>query len=173
MKLEEKYASSHKDLPVKLFLASGEDDHLTIGAKKFVEKLKSRKYPGLKFGELYTKNGNHGTIQPSAYIEGLRFVLDPAIDLSPEKFKRLAGTYIDGDNKYKLTYNGGKFLTFDNVPISYDEPLVEWSKLYPLSDSTFIAKGWPGKFGFGGDLSSPAKTFTFNLSGKTITAKRQ
>ena len=102
MKYEGEFAATHKDLPVKLFLASGGDDHLTIRAKEFAEKFKSRKYANLKYNELYTINGNHGTIQPSAYIEGLRFVLDRAIELSADKFKRLAGTYVAGD---KNIYN--------------------------------------------------------------------
>ena len=170
---EEEYAAHHDDFPVKLFLASGKNDHLTYGARTFAEKFKSRNYPSLKFDELYTINGNHGTVQPSAYIEGLRFVLDFAIDLAPEKFKRLEGTYVAGDNSYIVRYNGGKFLTLEGAPESYNAPMVEWSKLYPVSETTFISKGWPGQFEFGGNSSSPAKTFTFSWSGKEITATRQ
>ena len=118
-------------------------------------------------------NGNHGTIQPSAYIEGLRFVLDRAIDLSPKKFRRLTGTYIAGDNTYVISYDGGNYLAFDGVPESYDAPMVEWSKLYPVSDTIFISKAWPGRFEFGGDLSSPAETFSFTSSGTELTARRQ
>lgn len=170
---EEEFAANHDDFPVKIFLASGENDHLTIGARKFAEKFKSRNYPSLKFDELYTINGNHGTVQPSAYIEGLRFVLDCAIELEPEKFKRLEGVYVSGDNFYKISYNGGKFLVFDGVPESNGAPLVEWGKIYPVSETTFISRGWPGQFEFGGDLSSPAETFTFSFSGREITAKRK
>ncbi|MFH0758167.1 MAG: alpha/beta hydrolase-fold protein [Bacteroidota bacterium] len=176
MKFEEGYAASHDDFPVKLFLASGENDHLTIGAKRFAEKIKSRNYPSLKFGELYTVNGNHGTIQPSAYIEGLRFVLDRAIDLAPEKFERLAGSYVDGDKTYTLRYDGGNFLSLDDVSWTYDAwidaPLVEWTRIYPVSETTFVSEGWPGTFEFGGDLSSPAKTFGFTISDKQIKARR-
>jgi len=170
---EEEYAASHDDLPVKFFLASGENDHLTIGARKFVEKFKSRNYPSLKFGELYTINGNHGTIQPSAYIEGLRFVLDLAIDLTADKCQRLEGTYASGDNTYKLSYNGGNFLSFEGAPEHYDAPMIEWNKLYPISETTFVSKGWPGKFEFGGNPSASAETFTFTSSGQEIVAKRQ
>ncbi len=173
MAFEEEYAANHDDFPVTLFLASGADDHLTIGARRFVEKFKSRQYPSLKFDELYTVNGNHGTIQPSAYIEGLRFVLDRAIDLSPKKFSRLIGTYIAGDNAYVISYDGGNFLTFDGAPESYDAPVVEWNRLYPASETSFISKGWPGRFEFGGDVSSPAETFTFTFSGTEVTARRQ
>jgi predicted alpha/beta superfamily hydrolase len=168
MRFEEEYAASHNDFPVRLFLASGENDHLTIGARQFAAKFKSRRYPGLKFSELYTPNGNHGTIQPSAYIEGLRFVLDLAIELAPEKFARLAGTYVAGGNTYTLKYNGGdNFISFDNAP------LPEWSKIYPVSETSFVSKGWPGTFEFKGNLSSPAETFEFTSGNKQIIARRQ
>jgi uncharacterized protein len=167
LKFEEEYATNHTDFPVKLFLASGENDHLTIGAREFAGKLKSRHYPNLKFDELYAVNGNHGTIQPSAYIEGLRFVLDRAIDLDPAKFNRLVGTYINENKTYKISYTGGKYLTFD------DAPQVEWSKLYPISETTFVSKGWPGQFEFGGKLSAPAETFSFSSSGRNVVAKRK
>ncbi len=177
MKFEEDYAATHDDFPVKLFLASGENDHLTIGAKRFAEKFKSRAYPSLKFDELYTMNGNHGTIQPTAYIEGLRFVLDRAIELAPEKFERLAGTYVDRENTYTLRYEGGNFLSLDDVPGTYDAwldaPLVEWTQIYPVSETSFVSKGWPGTFEFGGDLSSPAETFEFTIRDNHIKARRR
>ena len=167
MRYEEEFAATHKDFPVKLFLAAGENDHLTINSRKFVEKFKSRNYPSLKFDVLYTTHGNHGTIQPSAYIEGLRFVLDRAIELAPEKFRRLAGTYVEGDKKYTLRYNGGNFLSFD------DAPLVEWTKIYPISETSFVSKGWPGTFEFGGSVSSPTATFEFKNGDNQIKARRQ
>jgi predicted alpha/beta superfamily hydrolase len=177
MKYEEDFAAAHDDFPVKLFLGSGENDHLTIGAKRFAEKFKSRNYPSLKFEELYTINGNHGTIQPSAYIEGLRFVLDCTIELVPEKFERVAGTYVAGDKTYTLSYNGGNYLSLDDELESYDKwtdaPLVEWTKIYPVSETSFISRGWPGTFEFGGDISSPAETFEFRNRDHHIKARRQ
>jgi predicted alpha/beta superfamily hydrolase len=177
MKYEEDFAAAHDDFPVKLFLASGENDHLTIGAKRFAEKFKSRNYPSLKYEELYTINGNHGTIQPSAYIEGLRFVLDRVIELAPEKFERFTGTYVAGDNTYTLSYDGGNYLSLDDMPGSYDTwtdaPLVEWTKIYPVSETSFISKGWPGTFEFGGDIYSPAETFEFRNPDNQIKARRQ
>ena len=173
MAFEEKYAASHTDMNIKFFLASGADDHLTIGTKKFVAKLESRNYPGLKFDKLYAVNGNHGTIQPSAYIEGLRFVLDKAVELTPAQMRRCSGTYVDGENTYTLTYNGGNYLSFEGVPGSYDAPLVEWQKIYPVSETSFISKGWPGQFAFGGSANAPAETFSFSSGGRNVTAKRK
>ena len=177
MKYEEDFAAVHQDLPVKLFLASGENDHLTIGAKRFAEKLKSRNYPSLRYDELYTINGNHGTIQPTAYIEGLRFVLDPVIELAPEKLMRLAGTFVAEDNKYTVSYSGGNFLSLDIATGGNDTwyyaPAVEWSKIYPVSETSFVSRGWPGNFEFGGDISSPAETFEFRINNRIINARRQ
>jgi len=177
MKFEEDFAAAHDDFPVKVFLASGENDHLTIGAKRFAEKFKSRNYPNLKFDELYTINGNHGTIQPTAYIEGLRFVLDRAIELAPEKFERLAGRYVAGDITYTLSYKGGNFLSLEGVPGNHnawiETPLVEWNKIYPVSETSFISKGWPGTFEFGGEVSSPAETFEFRNRNNNVKARRQ
>jgi hypothetical protein len=177
MKYEEDFAATHKDFPVKLFLASGENDHLTIAAKRFVEKLKSRAYPDLQFDQLYTVNGNHATVAPTAYVEGLRFVLSNAIELAPVKFERLAGTYIDGENAYTVKYEGGNFLKLEDVPGSYDHwidaPLVEWRIIYPVSDTSFVAIGWPGTFEFGGNLSSAAETFRYKNREGEVLATRQ
>jgi len=171
--LETKYASTHKDLPVNFYLASGVNDHLTINAQRFVNQFQQREYPGLKFDYLYTKNGNHGTIQPTAYIEGLRFVLDAAVDLSPAAFNRLVGTYSDGENTYTLSYDSENYLVLDGAPERFGVPLVEWRKLYALSATVFFPKGTAGEFHFGGDPGKPAETFSFERDDREITATRQ
>jgi len=170
---EAKYASTHDDLPVNFYLATGENDHLAINARKFVSQFEQRGYPDLKFDYLLTDNGNHGTIQPTAYIEGLRFALDSAIDLSPAAYERLAGTYSDGENTYTLSYGGGNYLRFDGVPDSNGVPMTEWQKIYARSATVFFPKGWPGEFRFGGDLGQPAETFSFAWDGREIVATRQ
>ena len=173
MALEEAYAASHSDLPIKMFLAAGEDDHLTIGSRRFLAKFETRTYPNLKFDKIFTVHGNHGTIQPTAYIEGLRFVLAPEIQLAPDKLKRLTGVYIEGDNKYTITYNGGNTLSLDmNLPESYGGEMVEWRTIYPRSETRFFSKGWSGEFEFG-DIASPAATFSYRDGGRQIVAKRQ
>jgi len=171
--LEEAYASNHGDLPVTVYIASGEDDNLTIYAKMMEARLRDRKYPGLKMDSLYTKNGNHGTIQPTAYIEGLRFVLDPALDLSPEAFQRVVGSYGDGENTYRLSYEGGNYLRFEGVPIRENgTPVTEYRKLYARSENEFFAKGRPSVFRFGGEAGQAAETFSFRQEGQDIVATR-
>lgn len=171
--LEAKYASTHKDMPVNFYLATGENDHLAINARQFVSRFEQRDYPGLKFDHLFTDNGNHGTIQPTAYIEGLRFVLDSAVDLAPAAYKRLAGTYSDGENTYTLSYEGGNYLSFDGVPESNGVPMTEYQRIYARSATIFFPKGWPGEFQFGGDPRQPAQTFSFKWEGREISATRQ
>jgi len=170
---EAKYASTHDDMPVNFYLASGENDRLTINARKFVNQFEQRQYPGLKFDYLFTENGNHGTIQPTAYIEGLRFVLDSAVDLSPATFKRLVGTYSDGESTYSLSYDGGNYLTFEGAPERNGSPMTEWRKIYARSETIFFSKGWPGEFEFGGDAGQPAQTFSFEWEERMIRATRQ
>ena len=172
--LEEAYAADHDDLPASFFIASGEDDNLTILTKLFEERLRNRSYPSLDMDSIYTVNGNHGTIQPTAYIEGLRRVLDPAVDLTPEQFQRLAGTYSDGSNTYRLSYEGGNYLRFEGIPLrDIGVPITEWRKIYAASETEFFAKGRPDDFQFGGPAGQPAQTFSFELEDKVITAKRQ
>ena len=170
---EEKYAASHDDMPVNFYLATGENDHLAINGRKFVSQFEQRRYPGLKFDYLFTANGNHGTIQPTAYIEGLRFVLDAAVELSPSAYERLAGAYSDGENTYTLSYDGDNYLSFAGVPESNGVPMTEWRKIYARSATVFFPKGWPGAFEFSGDPGKPAQTFSFELDGREITAIRQ
>lgn len=175
MAFEETYAANHSDMPIKMFLAAGEDDHLTIGSRRFLAKFEARNYPGLKFDKLFVVHGNHGTIQPTAYIEGLRFVLAPEIQLAPEKFRRLAGVYVDDTkNKYTVTYNGGNTLSLNmDLPESYGGEMVEWRTIYPRSETQFFSKGWSGNFEFGGDLSKPAETFSVGSGRQQTVAKRQ
>lgn len=174
LQYEEDFAVKHKDFPAKVFLASGENDNLTINAKIFAEKFKSRSYPNLKFKELYTINGNHGTVQPTAYIEGLRFVLDPVIKLSSDQYKRLTGTYVSGDLTYTVSYEGGDFLSLDIQTGGNDDwhtaARVEWNRIYPVSETSFISKGWPGNFKFGGDISSHAESLEFKNRDRVIKA---
>lgn len=177
LKYEEEFASTHEDFPAKVFLASGENDNLTINAKKFAENFKSRAYPNLKFDELYTINGNHGTVQPTAYIEGLRFVLDPVVELSVEKFGRLTGTYESEDITYTVSYEGGNFLSLDiqtgGEKNWYTSARTEWKHIYPVSETSFVSKGWTGNFEFGGKASSPAESFEFKNRDHLIKAKRK
>lgn len=171
--LEQAYASSHDDLPVTIHIASGEDDNLTIYARMMDTRLRDRKYPGLKIGSLYTPNGNHGTIQPTAYVEGLRFVLDPAVDLAPEAFQRLTGTYRHGNDIYRLTYEGANYLRFEGVPIRDNgTPINEFHKIYARSENEFFAKGRPSRFSFDGKPGQPAETFSFRLEDEDIVATR-
>lgn len=170
---ENAYAANNDDLPVRVYIASGEDDNLTIYTRMMEARLRAAKYPGLMLDSLYTPRGNHGTIQPVAYIEGLRFVLDPAVDLAPEAWQRVVGNYRWSGGIFQITYEGGNYLRFGGVPIRNNgTPVTEYHKLYAHSASEFFPKGRPGIFTFGGDPGRPATTFSFRFQGEDIVATR-
>jgi hypothetical protein len=173
MNFEARYAANHNDMPVDFYLASGGLDHLSVGGRKFVEQFSSRDYPSLKFDYVFPEHENHGTIQPTAYMNGLRMVLDSAVQLPEAAYERLAGTYSDGENTYTISYDGGNYVTFEDVPLSYGTPRTEWSKIYIDDEGNYFPKDWPGQFDFGGDPDQPAETFSFQWNGETITAVRQ
>jgi len=173
LSLEARYAETHNDMPIDFYLASGGKDHLTVGGRKFVSQFQTRNYPGLKFDYAFPEKDNHGTIQPTAYIDGLRLVMDPALQLAASAYERLTGSYIDGENTYRISYEGGNYLAFDGVPESYDTLISEWSRIYASSETTFFSKDWPGQFEFGGEPDEPAQTFSFRWNGEDITAVRQ
>ncbi|MFX4228606.1 MAG: alpha/beta hydrolase [Porticoccaceae bacterium] len=173
LSLEARYAETHNDLPVGFYLASGGKDHLTVGGRKFVSQFEKRAYPGLNFDYSFPEKDNHGTIQPTAYIEGLKLVMDPALQLSASAYERLTGTYSDGENTYTISYDGDDYLSFEGVPESYDTLMTEWSKIYASSETSFFSKDWPGEFEFGGEPGQPAETFSFRWNGEDITAVRQ
>ncbi|MDH3336454.1 MAG: alpha/beta hydrolase-fold protein [Gammaproteobacteria bacterium] len=171
--LEEEYAANHEDLPVTVYIASGEDDNLTIYTRMMEARLHDRKYSGLRMDSLYTPNGNHGTIQPTAYIEGLRYVLDPALDLVPAAYQRLVGSYRYDGGIFRISYEGGNYLRFGGVPIRANgTPVTEYQKLYARSENEFFPKGRPGIFRFGGDPGQAAESFSFSFEGQDIVATR-
>jgi hypothetical protein len=55
---------------------------------------------------------------------------------------------VDGDHSFTLSYDGGNFLLLDDRSETHDAwldaPLVDWKRIYPLSETSFVAKGWPG-----------------------------
>ena len=169
---EEKYAATHDDMPVKLYLTTGADDHLSIKGRRFVAQFEKRDYPGLTFDYRFVEGANHGTIQATAYTEGLRLVLDSAATLPAAAYERLAGRYSDGEHTYTISYAGGNHLDFDGVPESDGVPMTEWRKLYARTETEFFPKGWPGEFNFGGEPGKPAQTFSFEHDERTVTATR-
>ncbi|HLO15166.1 MAG TPA: alpha/beta hydrolase-fold protein [Anaerolineales bacterium] len=73
-KQEAEYASSHKDLPVRLFLSVGEIEELAGPVKQFMQVLNERNYTGLEIETRIIEAERHAGNKPEAYNRGLRFI---------------------------------------------------------------------------------------------------
>ncbi len=73
-KQEAEYASSHKDLPVKLFLSVGELEDLAGPVQEFMQVLKNRDYTGFQLETRIIEGERHASNKPESYNRGLRFI---------------------------------------------------------------------------------------------------
>jgi uncharacterized protein len=73
-KQEAEYARTHKELPVKLFLAVGGAEGLTNPVKEFMQTLQSRGYKGLKLETRVIEGERHAGNKPETFNRGLRFL---------------------------------------------------------------------------------------------------
>lgn len=71
---EGEYASSHKDLPVRLFLAVGELEPMAAPVQEFTQILSERHYTGLEMEARIIAGEHHASNKPETYNRGLRFV---------------------------------------------------------------------------------------------------
>jgi predicted alpha/beta superfamily hydrolase len=71
---EAEYASSHKDLPVRLFLSVGELEGLARPVESFMRILGERNYPGLEMEPRTIEGERHAGNKPEAFNRGLRFI---------------------------------------------------------------------------------------------------
>ncbi|RPJ29628.1 MAG: alpha/beta hydrolase [Chloroflexi bacterium] len=73
-KQEAEYASSHQDLPVRLFLSVGGSESLRLPVEEFMQVLGERGYPGLEMETLTIEGEGHASNKPEGYNRGLRFI---------------------------------------------------------------------------------------------------
>jgi hypothetical protein len=73
-KQESDFATEHKDLPVKLFIAVGEVENLAGPVQEFMKAVSSRGYKGLKLETRVLNGEGHASNKPEGYNRGLRFV---------------------------------------------------------------------------------------------------
>ena len=73
-KQEAEYARTHKELPVRLFLAVGGSEGLTNPVKEFMQTLQSRGYQGLKLETRVIEGERHAGNKPETFNRGLRFL---------------------------------------------------------------------------------------------------
>ena len=73
-KQEAEYARTHKELPVKLFLAVGGAEGLTAPVQGFMHTLQSRGYKGLRLETRVIEGERHAGNKPETFNRGLRFL---------------------------------------------------------------------------------------------------
>ena len=71
---EADYASSHKDLPVRLFLSVGGLEEVARPVQEFMQVLRDRNYTGLELETRIIEGERHAGNKPEAYNHGLRFI---------------------------------------------------------------------------------------------------
>ena len=74
VKQEAEFATKHKKLPVRLFLAVGGDEELVTPSVSFVRTLSSRDYEGLHWDGRVIEGEGHSGVKPEFYNRGLRFL---------------------------------------------------------------------------------------------------
>jgi uncharacterized protein len=73
-KQEAAYASSHPELPVRLFLGVGELEEIAGPVEEFMQVLRERNYTGLKLETRTIEGERHAGNKPEIYNRGLRFL---------------------------------------------------------------------------------------------------
>ncbi|HEX5941194.1 MAG TPA: alpha/beta hydrolase-fold protein [Anaerolineales bacterium] len=73
-KQEAAYASSHRDLPVRLFLGVGELEEIAGPVEEFMQVLRQRDYLGLQMETRTIEGERHAGNKPEVYNRGLRFL---------------------------------------------------------------------------------------------------
>ena len=73
-KQEAEYARTHRDLPVKLFLAVGGSEELAGPVREFMRVIQSRGYKGLKIETGVIEGERHSGTKPELFNRGLRFL---------------------------------------------------------------------------------------------------
>jgi predicted alpha/beta superfamily hydrolase len=75
-KQELEYFGKRQDLPVRLYLAVGEQEQLAQPVKEFMQVLSGRNYKGLKMQTRVIEEERHASNKPEIYNRGLRYVFE-------------------------------------------------------------------------------------------------
>lgn len=71
---EAAYAAAHRELPVRLFIAVGDQEELTGPVRGFMDVVRGRRYGGLALETRVIEGERHSGNKPEAFNRGLRFV---------------------------------------------------------------------------------------------------
>ncbi|HSB01906.1 MAG TPA: alpha/beta hydrolase-fold protein [Anaerolineales bacterium] len=73
-KQEAEYASTHQDLPVRLYLFVGGEEDLKYPVEEFMQVLGDRNYPGLELETRTLEGERHAGVKPEGFNRGLRYI---------------------------------------------------------------------------------------------------
>ncbi len=73
-KQEAEYASSHKDLPARLYLFVGGAEDLRYPVEEFMKVLRERNYPSLEMETRTLEDERHAGVKPEGFNRGLRYI---------------------------------------------------------------------------------------------------
>jgi uncharacterized protein len=77
VKQEKQFAATHKELPVRLFLAAGGAEPLMTPGVAFARTIATRNYVGLHWDGRVIEGERHAGVLPEFYNRGLRFLFSP------------------------------------------------------------------------------------------------
>ena len=93
---EAAYAAAHKDLPAKVFMSAGQfeavrrgdpryadEDDIVADMRRFEQRLKSRRYPGLRISSQVIADEDHLSVNPVSLTRALKWAFAPTAPLSP------------------------------------------------------------------------------------------
>ena len=106
---EENHAASHRQLPVRLFMAIGELEE-TSGFQSFVNRLKSRNYDGLRLQSRILEGMGHSGEKAEGYTRGLQAVFErPSLNIDASILDQYVGVYqLSSGLKFTISIEQGR-----------------------------------------------------------------
>lgn len=162
---EKKYAETHSDLPVKLFMAIGGCERVEE-YQKFVDVIKGRNYPGLEIESRVLEGIGHSGSKSEGYTRGLQFIYQkPDLKLDADILNKYAGDYeIQPGKNVKLAVKDG--VLYAHMPENTE------IRMHAISETEFYSLGVYGFANFHFNEEGFVTGFTFQqFDGKMELSK--
>lgn len=143
--LEKQHYTKQTTLPVKIFMAQGEQEAVVeIGVanfNKFTKQLNSRHYKNLQLRTHLFEDAGHSNVVPLGYTRGLQYIFEkPTFTVAPAKLKNFTGWYQKENDKVLITA-GNNILILKRRDGTMQT-------LYPMTEGSFYTKGSRNHFCF-------------------------
>jgi predicted alpha/beta superfamily hydrolase len=100
--IEKEYSNKNKQLPVRLFMAVGALEEVSV-FQKWEATLKSRNYSGLQLQTKVLENIGHSGTKAEGYTRGIQWAFKrAAISLSPAQLNSYVGTYVVENQTFRM-----------------------------------------------------------------------